>query len=229
MTKEAAKPALIFDLDGTLIDSFSQIAEACNATRSKNGFTEVQFSSLKRLVGLPADLLFADLELPKRTVEKLVREFRMELGKLVAESNLDYPSAFHFIQLAKNEGCQLGVATSKPEDLAIQVIENSIFDGIFNHIAGTGVAQAKPQPDVINACLKEFDTDFAFMFGDRPEDIHAASNAGISAIGLAQGVYTAQELSDFGAVISFPDFEAMFESISSHKGGFSDYFGKLCR
>jgi phosphoglycolate phosphatase len=228
MNRETTKPALIFDLDGTLIDSFSQIADACNATRRKNSFVEVEFGELKNRIGLPAELLFADLDLPASLVEKLVSEFRMELGSLVAKSNLDYPFASHFINLAKEEGCRVGVATSKPEDLAIQVIENSIFAGILDHIAGTGTSRAKPQPDVINACLKEFDTDFAFMFGDRPEDIHAASNAGIPAIGLAQGVFTAQELSDFGAVISFNDFEAMCKDIASHKGGLSDYFRKLC-
>jgi phosphoglycolate phosphatase len=152
----------------------------------------------------------------------------MELGDLIAKSNLDYPFAFHFIKLAKDEGCQTGVATSKPEDLAIKVIENSIFKGSFNHIAGTGNSQAKPHPDVINACLTEFDTGFAFMFGDRPEDIHAATNAGIPAIGLGQGAFTAQELSDSGAVKSFVDFKAMLDEITSYERGLSDYFRKLC-
>jgi phosphoglycolate phosphatase len=228
MNQEKAKPALIFDLDGTLIDSFSQIADACNAIRIHHGFAKAQLGALKNLVGLPADLLFADLNLPTNAVEKLVREFRMELRGLVTKSNIDFPFAFRFINLAKDEGCKIGVATSKPEDLAVKVIENSIFKGSFNHIAGTGKSQAKPQPDVINACLTEFETGFAFMFGDRPEDIHAATNAGIPAIGLAQGAFTALELSDSGAVRSFGDFKAMLDEITYYEGGLSDYFRKLC-
>lgn len=222
------KPALLFDLDGTLIDSFSQITTACNKSRTSHGFSAASVDFLMKVIGLPAEQLFSDLDVSQSLIDNLVNGFRKELAELIQVENPSFPYAQQFIQLARNAGHEIGVATSKPKDLAVKVIANSVFSAQIDHIAGTGTLRAKPEPDVIYSCLNKFGTDSAIMFGDRPEDILAAEKAGIKAIGLAQGTFTVQDLHSAGAVQSYISFKTLYLDVLAHEGDISGYIKELC-
>jgi phosphoglycolate phosphatase len=203
--------AYIFDLDGTLFDSEAQIYNAVNKIRDAAGYSQLDRNIVATLIGLPAQELFQDLYLDKNTEDLLINNFRSELKVLIQESNLMFEGAASFIEKVKKLGYKIGVATSKPTNLAELVVTNSPIKNWIDHIQGTDGFLPKPEPFVIQRCMSQLDVSFGVMFGDRIEDIEAANRAGISSVGIAQTKHSAVELNQAGATIVFSSFIEVLE------------------
>jgi phosphoglycolate phosphatase len=203
--------AYIFDLDGTLFDSEAQIYNAVNKIRDAAGYSQLDRNIAATLIGLPAQELFQDLYLDKNTEDLLINNFRSELKVLIQESNLMFEGAASFIEKVKKLGYKIGVATSKPTNLAELVVTNSPIKNWVDHIQGTDGFLPKPEPFVIQRCMSQLDVSFGVMFGDRIEDIEAANRAGISSVGIAQTKHSAVELNQAGATIVFSSFIEVLE------------------
>ena len=203
--------AYIFDLDGTLFDSEAQIYNAVNKIRDAAGYSQLDRNIVATLIGLPARELFQDLYLDKNTEDLLINNFRSELKVLIQESNLMFEGAASFIEKVKKLGYKIGVATSKPTNLAELVVTNSPIKNWVDHIQGTDGFLPKPEPFVIQRCMSQLDVSFGVMFGDRIEDIEAANRAGISSVGIAQTKHSAVELNQAGATIVFSSFIEVLE------------------
>jgi phosphoglycolate phosphatase len=203
--------AYIFDLDGTLFDSEAQIYNAVNKIRGAAGYSQLDRNIVATLIGLPAQELFQDLYLDKNTEDLLINNFRSELKVLIQESNLMFEGAASFIEKVKKLGYKIGVATSKPTNLAELVVTNSPIKNWIDHIQGTDGFLPKPEPFVIQRCMSQLDVSFGVMFGDRIEDIEAANRAGISSVGIAQTKHSAVELNQAGATIVFSSFIEVLE------------------
>jgi phosphoglycolate phosphatase len=209
--------AYIFDLDGTLFDSEAQIYNAVNKIRNAAGYSQLDRNIVATLIGLPAQELFQDLYLDKNAEDLIINNFRSELKVLIQESNLMFEGAASFIEKVKKLGYKIGVATSKPTNLAELVVTNSPIKNWVDHIQGTDGFLPKPEPFVIQRCMSQLGVSFGVMFGDRIEDIEAANRAGISSVGIAQTKHSAVELNQAGATIVFSSFiEALedFELLS---------------
>jgi len=113
--------------------------------------------------------------------------------------NTTYPKANHLLKTIREAGHVAGVATSKPQYLAEAVIANSSLSGYLMEIHGTGTARPKPAPDVVLNCLRSLGVSEAFMIGDRVEDIAAGMAAGVRTIGIAQTVFSKDDLLIAGA------------------------------
>lgn len=222
------KPILIFDLDGTLFDSNRQIFEAVNRVRRNFGKMLIGASELGKLIGLPAQNLFKDLNLNDFELDEIVVAFREDLRKQIALENVLFPNFTRFLNLVVDLGFITCIATSKPQDLAELVIVSSEIAGKFSVIAGTGTLRPKPFPDVIQKCLDESGGKFGIMFGDRTEDIEAATRANIASVGIAQGVHSESDLLKAGANLVFPNFEKVLNECLSFPGGPNEYFQELC-
>lgn len=196
----------IFDLDGTLFDSHGQIIRALAWTRRNNGYANLSEAEAKSLIGLPAKLLFADLDMSPNQVERLVIEFRKRLKVEISLQNETYPEVLEILTLLKGHGVRLSVATTKPTELAEWTIKNSSIDGLFDHIQGTDNFAPKPSAEVINRCIQYGVEESVFMFGDRIEDMQAANAANVTGIGISQSVHDAESLKKAGAVITVPEF-----------------------
>lgn len=198
--------AFIFDLDGTLFDSETQIERALASARSKMGFPILAETSLSALIGLSAKELVRDLRLPESEESELVRVFREELALEILRENPMFTGAREFVEMATALGIKIGVATSKPSYLARHVVQNSGISTLVDFVQGTDQFSAKPDPSVITYCLKELGLASALMFGDRVEDMVAACAAGVIGIGISQTVHTERELFEAGATLVFPSF-----------------------
>jgi phosphoglycolate phosphatase len=189
----------IFDLDGTLFDSSTQILRAANAARTMHKHPNLSKERADLVIGLEASELFSDLGMTKLEVSKIVEEFRDALHKEVLLGNVTYPNATHLLRTIRQSGHVLGVATSKPQYLAEAVVANSSLRDFVSEIHGTGPARPKPRPDVVLNCLRALGVTKAFMVGDRVEDIFAGMAAGIRTIGIAQTVFSKDDLLNAGA------------------------------
>ena len=197
--KMFSQSAYIFDLDGTLFDSANQICSAVNSTRKVFGYPPLAFHKARKLIGLPAEELFGDLNLERATLERVVDTFRMDLAKKVRQGNPLFPRSYDLLSKLRGGGAFIGAATSKPQELAELVIFNSELNGLFDHIQGTGMLRPKPHPDTIVACKENSGLERVVMMGDRVEDILAGNRAGVLTIGVAQSTHTTKMLFEAGA------------------------------
>ncbi len=195
----SAEKGFIFDLDGTLFDSSTQILRAANLARNFYNQPSLSKEKADLVIGLEASELFSDLPLTQLEVSDLVKEFRDALHKEVLLGNSTYPKASELLKTIQEAGHISGVATSKPQYLAEAVIANSPLREYVREIHGTGPARPKPEPDVVLNCVRALGVSKAFMIGDRIEDIAAGIAAGVTTIGIAQTVFSKDDLLIAGA------------------------------
>lgn len=196
----------IFDLDGTLFDSHLQIISAAAWTRSLYGLQELDPREIKNLIGLPARFLFADVKDSRVDMPELVLSFRNRLRVEIMKRNEVFPGVLETVNQFKLLGARLSVATTKPTELAQWTINYSVLNGLIDHVQGTDDFEPKPDPEVILRCLKNEQRSHVIMFGDRTEDMQAASAAKVLGFGIAQSVHTQEELSRAGATYTFQSF-----------------------
>ncbi len=200
------KTAIIFDLDGTLVDSKNQIGTALNQARRGFNFSELSTQRIDELIGLPIDYFLDDLQINNNETNKIIVEFRTILQSLINEGNQLFPGVFEFVSRHRNQGHRIGIATSKPTFLAESVIANSRLVGLIDVIQGTEGFPAKPDPSSILKTMKRLNTDRAIMIGDRVEDIKAANAAGIASVGIAQSFHETSTLVEAGARVAVNSF-----------------------
>ncbi len=197
---------LIFDLDGTLVDSAGQILKALNLACDQSALEHLPKHVLMESLGLPIKDIISSLNLPTEVEETFIQIFRNELRILIEDSNSLFDSVEDFLRDARKFDYLMAIATSKPTYLAELVVANSPLASYIDFTQGTDGFPAKPAPDVILKCLSHFKADSAIMFGDRVEDMASAQSAGISSIGIAQGFHTVNELTASGANFVFKSF-----------------------
>ena len=216
---------VIFDLDGTLVNSSKQIEFCMNKTREDFGFRELMPVDYLRLIGQPVESLISDLNLPQENVDIMVVQFRSLLKETITKQGVDcfakVVEAFHSLEELR---VRTAIATTKPTDLAIFTISNSNLRSFVIHIQGTDNFDPKPSPIVIQKILMELKPKFALMVGDRVEDIQAGVRAGINAIGIASGAHGHEVLRIAGAVATFPDFASLSKKLDTDPKGFLEYF-----
>ncbi len=197
---------LIFDLDGTLVDSAGQILKALNRACDESALEHLPKHVLMGSLGLPIKSIISYLGLSTEAEEKLIQIFRSELRVLIEDSNSLFDGVEAFLRDVKKLGYLMAIATSKPTYLAELVVANSPLAKYIDFTQGTDGFAAKPAPDVILKCLSHFEANCAIMFGDRVEDMASAQSAGISSIGIAQSFHTVDELTAGGANFAFKSF-----------------------
>lgn len=215
----------IFDLDGTLIDSFQQIGYSLNKTRSEFGFPGLPPAYYLETVGLPIDYLIKDLQLDSNVKEKFISEFRRDLLNDIRSGGTrifnGVVSAFEFLT---QNNYKIAIATSKPTWLAKEVIENSVLNNFNIHTQGTDDFPPKPNSEVIERVIIQFPECPVFMVGDRTEDILASISAGIPAIGIAASGHSSDLLYETGANLVFPSFNDFSIAIQKSEGFLPGFF-----
>jgi phosphoglycolate phosphatase len=201
------KLTAIFDLDGTLIDSFGQISECAIRVRYQLRMKVKTQGDLEKLIGLPAELLFSDGS--PEILEEAVIMFRNELLVEIERGNTVYPGAIEMLRDLKTLDIGTAVATSKPHHLALLVVKNSPLNGLVDFVQGLDGFPPKPNPEVVARCQAELPAERFVMFGDRPEDIIAGVGAGCFPVGIAQGFFEEKELKESGAHETYPSIERL--------------------
>jgi phosphoglycolate phosphatase len=210
---DSSRLSFVFDLDGTLIDSTKDISEAMNSVRAKHGYSEMDLNEYGKLVGLPAISLLEDLMVDVEIKKKLLLEFRFTLREQIIKGVSLFPGVLELIQRLSLSNVEIGIATSKPTDLAIFTISHSNLSDFDLVVQGTDDFEAKPNPEVILRCMERMSGHRFIMVGDRVEDIYAAKSAGIDAIGVAQTTHDQERLKGAGALVTFDSISEMLPKV----------------
>jgi phosphoglycolate phosphatase len=107
----------------------------------------------------------------------------------------------------------LAIATSKPTEIAAEVVKHTMIKGFNVHVQGTDQFPPKPDPEVILRVLRLYPGVPSFMVGDRTEDMHAARSAKIPCIGIAAGAHSESKLKEAGASLTFESFQNFHQNL----------------
>lgn len=203
---------IIFDLDGTLIDSSEDIAWAVNKTLRQMGFEEFSYQAIKERIGWGVKMLLQKA-LPEEKHNLLEEARAIFMGyygnHLLVKTKL-YPGAKGVLEHFK--GKKLAIATNKPLNLTEKILDQLNISVCFQKVVGgDGVQNKKPAPEAIEIILKELKAlpGKAVFIGDSKIDIEAGKKAGIITIGAAYGFRGRQELEEAGADVIIDDIKEL--------------------
>ena len=193
----------IFDLDGTLADTLYDLADAVNYGLEKLSYPVHPYESYKKFVGNGVQkLCYRALPDDKKDdTEKLLEIFSGYYGKHFLDKTRLYDGMKKTLEILRENNVILAVATNKPQNFAIKIIDKLLPDFDFVKVLG-GCPERPKKPDT--AIIYEIISDFPeeeniFMIGDSNVDIQTAKNAGIRSIGCVWGFRGIEELTGAGA------------------------------
>mgnify|MGYP000886512018 CR=1 FL=1 len=214
-------PLLIFDVDGTLVDSQDVIVEAQKRTFAAHGLTPPDRATSLSVVGLSLREAFEVLAGPDAPIDSLAEHYKSQFNALRADRSLEppfFPGAEATIaRYAADENFMLGVATGKSRRGVRHLFARAGWDELFATVQTADDHPSKPAPDMIHAALAETGSAAAdaFMIGDTSFDMAMARAAGVRAIGVAWGYHERDALIEAGAervIESFAELDALLSS-----------------
>lgn len=198
------KQNIFFDLDGTLTDSMPGITRAVQYALRHYGIEAEDLNKLKPFVGPPLQDSFREYydfsEQDARDAVYVFREYYNVRGWM---ENAPYAGVRDMLKELKAQGRALYVATSKPDQMAKQVLSHFGLTEYFAFIGGATEDGAREKKDdiiryVMESC-KLTDPETIMMVGDRRHDVEGAHKAGIQAAGVLYGYGSRNELVKAGA------------------------------
>lgn len=212
-------PLLIFDVDGTLVDSQDVIVEAQKRTFAAHGLTPPDRRTSLSVVGLSLREAFVVLAGADAPVDSLAEHYKGQFNALRADASLEppfFPGAQETIaRYAADADFALGVATGKSRRGVRHLFQRAGWDGVFATVQTADDHPSKPAPDMIHAALAETGSAAAdaFMIGDTSYDMAMARAAGVRAIGVAWGYHAPAALMDAGAESVIESFAELDELV----------------
>ena len=207
-TPKARWPALVlFDLDGTLIDSAPDIAAATNELLKRHAHAPLTLDDVRSMIGNGVK------KLVERAFEK--RGAKLDNGALSDRTNemmeiyaanltgltVRMQGADQLLKNLAAKECKLALVTNKPEVFSRRILVHFGWDDIFHAVVGgDSCLTRKPDPEMLLYACKQTgcDTGATIMVGDSSADISSARNAGIKSIAV-RGGYTNIAVDDLGA------------------------------
>ncbi|MHA3701425.1 HAD hydrolase-like protein [Jatrophihabitans sp. YIM 134969] len=200
---------VLFDLDGTLSESAPSIIGAMRKAFADLGIPQLDAATEQSLIGPPWTYTLPPL-IGGHDVSDVIAAYRRHYvdGGMMYETNL-YPGVTDILDLARDLGCTLAVATSKPEAYAVPIVERLGLAPYFATVCGDGLHYERDTKALVIAealqRLGNPPTDRVLMVGDRKHDVEGALAHGIDCIGVAWGYAPPGELEEAGAVWVWPD------------------------
>ena len=180
---------VIFDLDGTLLDTSKGIFNSVRYAENQMGFTKINDELLKRFVGPPPKLMYMkQYGIDEETALKAAKKHR-EYGrtKAVFEAEV-YEGMEDVLNKLKSNGYKLAVATLKSQAIAETVLENFGLEKYFDCIVGMDVNETLTKSMTIKLAMQNTEIcDKAVMIGDSPYDYEGALEANVDFIGVTYG------------------------------------------
>jgi phosphoglycolate phosphatase len=184
---------LIFDLDGTLIDSRLDLAHAVNATRAHMGMTQLDFERVYSYVGNGAPVLIRRA-LGEQATELEVEEALEFFLEYYREHALDcttlYPGVKESLDRLEAAGKRMAVLTNKPVRMSNAIVEGLGVAGHFFQVyGGNSFDFKKPHPIGVETLMRQagVDRQRTVMVGDSAVDVNTAINAGVRSCGVTYG------------------------------------------
>jgi phosphoglycolate phosphatase len=194
--------AVVFDLDGTLLDTLADIGNAANESLSQLGLPTRELSEYGQFVGAGVANLFEHAivdsgvdrsELVRRCVSSFDETYARHWDQLAKP----YPGIMSLIEDFSRLGVKQAILSNKPHEFTCLCVAQFFSAGTFLPVLGQrSHVPKKPAPQAVFEILADFDVPLhrALFVGDTPADIQTAKNAGIDSVAVAWGFRDAAEL-----------------------------------
>jgi phosphoglycolate phosphatase len=201
---------ILFDLDGTLIDSTEAILESFEAAFAEFGVDAASSEDIKALIGHPLDYMFEHLGVDKEVVWDYVDAYKRHYRQISCQKTVLLPKAIEAIQKAK-EFAILGIVTTKTALYSKEMLEYMGVMEYFDVLIGReDVQNPKPHPEPIQkALLKLPKVSNVWMIGDTCMDMLSAKSANVDCVAVTCGYGSVEALSKCSDNIYQNTFEAV--------------------
>lgn len=200
------KKLVIFDLDGTLLDTVADLANATNQALEHCGYPTHPIGSYYQFVGNGINKLFARALPVEASNEENILRIRSLFVPYYDEHNMDcscpYSGILGLLEELQSRGLQLAVASNKYHEATLRLVSH--FFPMINFAAIYGQREGvpmKPAPDVVFDILSQtgIGAEQVLYVGDSGVDMQTANNAGVESIGVTWGFRSEEELREYGA------------------------------
>jgi len=208
--------AVFFDLDGTLTDSGEGIINCATLALEHFGLPVPSREEMGVFVGPPLDQTFIQFGVPEDQAMEAVRIFRSRYLVVGKYENHPYPGIHTLLESLKKQGHRLFVATSKPEETALDILHKFELAQYFEEICGASFDHSRlHKADVIAYLLSKIGTpENILMVGDTEFDVLGAAAHGIPTIGVAWGYGKVEAMAEAGAVAIANTMDELFDCIN---------------
>lgn len=198
---------VVFDCDGTLVDSQHMIIDAMHATYDKLSLPQEADMKVRSIVGLSLVEAMAMLrpEDEQAFHEEMAEIYKREFYRLRVEEAAQpdplYPGTREVLEALSNDGFLLGVATGNSQRGLARVIKEHDLEGVFVTLQTADGHPSKPHPSMVQTAMVEAGADptTTLMVGDTSYDMMMARSAGVCAVGVKWGYHSEHELREGGA------------------------------
>ena len=204
------REAILFDLDGTLIDSAPDLATALNRTMQKLGRPVYDEATVRHWVGNGATALVSRAlsggreiapDLDEALLKRALEIFMALYQERLCERTALYPGVRETLERLSSQGLRMAVVTNKPGPFVAPILRKLGIERFFEFaLGGEDLPRKKPHPmPLLHACEKlGVPVERALMVGDSSNDILAAKAAGMRSVGVGWGYNYGEEIADYG-------------------------------
>lgn len=202
---------ILFDLDGTLIDSTDAILESFHNSFDVHKISHPNDVDIKALIGYPLDVMYGELGVDENLVLEIVQTYKEYYRVISTRKTYLLPQAKESVVLA-NDFAELGIVTTKTGTYSKVLMEHFEVMDYFKVLIGREhVQNPKPHEEPILKALESFDIENKeiWMIGDTKLDLISAKNAGINSIGVLSGYDDESILREYTEYIFANSYEAI--------------------
>lgn len=188
---------VLFDLDGTLIDTAPDLAHSMDLVMRELHLPTQGLKKVRRFIGhgvrrLVEDIVSTELEgkPAKATLDKALGAFNEHYREQLVQKSSLYPGVPECLQTLRSRGVKLACVTNKPKAFTEPLLEHFLIDGHFDLVlSGDSLQKKKPDPfPLVHACQRlAVEVADSIMVGDSSNDILAARNAGMRCMYMSYG------------------------------------------
>jgi phosphoglycolate phosphatase len=184
---------IVFDLDGTLVDTAPDLTNALNDVLTRRGHPAVSATTVRSSVGLGARIMIEEALRPLGAtddVDRMLAEFLVHYEANIASESRPFPGALTALQRLADAGATLAVCTNKREYLSRLLLQALDMEGYFSAVAGRDTfSVAKPDPGHLKGviALAGGESSRAVMIGDSDIDLRTAKAAGVPLVLVSFG------------------------------------------
>jgi phosphoglycolate phosphatase len=197
MSADLRYRAVLFDLDGTLVDSYSALAEAVNHARRSEGLDDLGSGRIRELVGDGVDLLLQRAFERAEVSREIVDAFESRYDEICCAESKVLADVDATLDALSELGIEMAVCTNKPTFFSKKILDFLNLSRHFRAIVGPDLAGArKPDAKHLAFTLQSVrcEREEALFVGDMPIDVRAARNVGIDVAVVPTGSSTREQL-----------------------------------
>jgi phosphoglycolate phosphatase len=197
--------AVIFDLDGTILNTLDDLADSANHVLSENGYRTYPTEQYKTFVGNGIPKLIERIlpqDVSEAVFERVLAEFRVYYGEHKNDKTAPYRGIPEMLAELKNHGLKICVLSNKQHDLSVEIVKHHFGNDTFDLIRGKMEQfPAKPDPASCNDVISILNiTKRNILYvGDSNVDMQTGANAGLVKCGVSWGFRSVEELKSAGA------------------------------